>query len=152
MGYINGKSHNDKGFDDSQSIPVNQYDTLTGQLIKEFGSITEASNETGMTKTGISRQCKKKKEPIVDYYFRFKNDIDILPTRNYDIGIYDYVTDELMGRAYNMKKAADMVGENPRNVQEDIYKGRKPLHKYQKRKYYFKQIPPLFIKTNEESK
>lgn len=147
MGYINGKSHNDKGFDDSQSIPVNQYDILTGQLIKEFGSITEASNETGMTKTGISRQCKNKKEPIVDYYFRFKNDIDVLPTRNCDIGIYDYVTDELIGRAYNMKKAADMVGEKPRNVQEDIYKGRKPHYKYQKRKYYFKQIPSLFIKT-----
>jgi hypothetical protein len=43
-----------------------------------------------------------------------------------------------------MKRAADIVGEKPRNVQEDIYKGRKPKYKYQNRDYYFKQIPTLW--------
>lgn len=144
MGYINGKSHNDRGFDDSQSIPVNQYDTLTGALIKEFGSIREAAKEAGMTVTGVSRQCKYKKEPITETYFRFRDDTDTLPTRDYDIGIYNYDTDDYVGRAFNMKRAADMVNEKPRNVQEDIYKGRKPKRKYQNRDYYFKQIPTLW--------
>lgn len=154
MGYINGKSHNDRGFDDSQSIPVNQYDTLTGTLIKEFGSIREAAKEVGMTVTGVSRQCKYKKEPITETYFRFRDDTDTLPTRDYDIGIYNYDTDDYVGRAFNMKRAADMVNEKPRNVQEDIYKGRKPKRKYQNRDYYFKQIPTLwtsmFMEVSDE--
>jgi hypothetical protein len=152
MGYINGKSHNDRGFDDSQSIPVNQYDTLTGTLIKEFGSIREAAKEVGMTVTGVSRQCKYKKEPITETYFRFRDDADTLPTRDYDIGIYNYDTDDYVGRAFNMKRAAEMVGEKPRNAQEDIYKGRKPQRKFKKRDYYFKQIPTLFSDQRDEVK
>jgi hypothetical protein len=152
MGYIDGKSHNDRGFDDSQSIPVNQYDTLTGTLIKEFGSIREAAKEVGMTVTGVSRQCKYKKEPITETYFRFRDDADTLPTRDYDIGIYNYDTDDYVGRAFNMKRAAEMVGEKPRNAQEDIYKGRKPQRKFKKRDYYFKQIPTLFSDQRDEVK
>lgn len=144
MAFDNGKAHNDKGFDDSQSMPVNQYDTLTGILIKEFGSINEAAKEVGMTVTGIARQCKYKKETITETYFRFKDDTDTLPARDYDIGIYNYDTDDYVGRAFNIKRAADMVNEKPRNVQEDIYKGRKPKRKLQNRNYYFKQIPTLW--------
>ena len=147
MGFDNGKSHNDKGFDDSQSIPVNQYDTLTGALIKEFGSIREAAKEVGMTATGISMQCRYKKEPITEFYFRFREDNDTLPSRVFDIGIYDFDTDAFIKRAYNAKKAADAVGEKQRNVQEDIYKGHKPYRKFKNRKYYFKQIPTLFAEV-----
>lgn len=152
MGFDNGKSHNDKGFDDSQSIPVNQYDTLTGSLIKEFGSIKEAAREVGITDTGISRQCRFKKEPITETYFRFRDDTDVLPTRNCDIGVYSYDTDIFIGRAFNIKRAAEMVGEKPRNAQEDIYKGRKPLRKFKNRCYYFKQIPTLFSNQRDEVK
>lgn len=144
MAFDNGKAHNDKGFDDSQSMPVNQYDTLTGTLIKEFGSINEAAKEVGMTVTGIIRQCRYKKESITETYFRFRDDTDTLPKRDYDIGIYNYDTDDYVGRAFNIKRAADMVNEKPRNVQEDIYKGRKPKRKFQNRNYYFKQIPTLW--------
>lgn len=144
MAYDNDKACNDKGFDDSQSKPVNQYDTLTGTLIKEFGSTREAAKDVGMTVSGISRQCKFKKNPITETYFRFREDTDILPTRDCDIGVYSYDTDEFVGRAYNIKRAAEMVNERPRNVQEDIYKGRKPKRKFQNRNYYFKKIPTLW--------
>ena len=149
MAYDNGKACNDKGFDDSQSKPVNQYDTLTGTLIKEFGSTREAAKDVGMTVSGISRQCKFKKNPITETYFRFREDTDILPTRDCDIGVYSYDTDEFVGRAYNIKRAAEMVNERPRNAQEDIYKGHKP--KYKARDYYFKKIPTLYsVKVNSD--
>lgn len=147
MAFDNGKAHNDKGFDDSQSKPVNQYDTLTGALIKEFGSTREAAKEVGMTVSGISRQCRFKKNPITETYFRFREDTDTLPTRDCDIGVYSYDTDEFVGRAYNIKRAADMVNEKVRNAQEDIYNGRKP--KYKARDYYFKKIPTLYSKEGK---
>lgn len=149
MAFDNGKAHNDKGFDDSQSIPVKQYDTLTGKLIREFGSVREASKAVGMTVTGILRQCKNKTDTITDTYFRFSNDEDYLPKRKYDIGVFDFQTDELIGRGFNIKRAANMVGENARNAQQDLYNGRKPKRTF-KRKFYFSQISPLFSEEVSE--
>lgn len=66
---------NDKGFDDSQSQSVCLFD-LNGKLIDTFGSISIASQQTGVTKTGISYQCKHKvrntnKRPKCGFYFRY---------------------------------------------------------------------------------
>jgi hypothetical protein len=54
--YKDGLAKNDLGWDDSQSIPVCQFD-LQGNLIKKYGSVSECSRETGITKTGILYQC-----------------------------------------------------------------------------------------------
>ena len=65
---------NAKGFDDSQSIAVSMYDKTTGELLKEFGSLREASRETGIKLSTIFHQvrseCMPRKHKV---YFRYSN-------------------------------------------------------------------------------
>lgn len=70
--FNDGLARNDKGFKDSQSFPVAQFD-LDGVFIKSYGSTSIASELTGLTKTGILYQCKHKMKtkPRCGYYFRF---------------------------------------------------------------------------------
>ena len=65
-------AHNDKSWDDSQSIHVCQFD-LQGNLIKKFGSVGEASRELGVTKTTILNQCNHnvKTKPRCGFWFRY---------------------------------------------------------------------------------
>lgn len=64
---------NDKGYEDSQSKPVNMYN-LNGDIISSYGSITIASKETGIPKNTIARHCKEciipRKHKV---YFRYQN-------------------------------------------------------------------------------
>lgn len=67
---------NDKGYDDSQSMPVNMYDTKTNKFLNSFGSISEAHRITGIDKTTISRQCRYHRPVRKEVYFRFQDDDD----------------------------------------------------------------------------
>lgn len=64
---------NDKGFEDSQSIPVCVFDVQTRELIKVYGSMREARRETGISLTGIEYQCEHKvvSKPRKGLYFRY---------------------------------------------------------------------------------
>lgn len=75
--YAHGLSHNDKGFDDSQSMPVTVFDK-DGNKICDYGSVSIAAAELGMTKTGILYQCnhKMKTKPRKGNIFRFKEEAD----------------------------------------------------------------------------
>ena len=75
--YNHGLMVNDKGFDDSQSVPVSVFD-LKGNHIQDYGSVSIAAEETGMTKTGILFQCKHlmKSKPRKGKQFRFKSEYD----------------------------------------------------------------------------
>lgn len=66
---------NKKGYEDEQSIPICQFD-INGNFIRSFGSISEASKFTKMTKTGISQQCnhKIKTIPRKGFYYRFEKE------------------------------------------------------------------------------
>lgn len=66
---------NRKGYEDEQSIPICQFD-INGNFIRSFGSISEASKFTKMTKTGISQQCnhKIKTIPRKGFYYRFEKE------------------------------------------------------------------------------
>lgn len=72
-----GLAHNDKGFDDSQSMPVSVFD-LKGNHIQDYGSVSIAAQETGMTKTGILFQCNHlmRTKPRKGMIFRFKSEYD----------------------------------------------------------------------------
>lgn len=72
-----GLAHNDKGYDDSQSMPVCCFD-LSKNLIADYGSVQLAAKATGMTPSGILYQCnhKLKTKPRKEYYFRFKEEYD----------------------------------------------------------------------------
>lgn len=75
--YEEGMAHNDKSWDDSQSIHVCQF-TLQGELLTKFGSVGEASRQTGITKTTILNQCnhKVKTKPRCGYWFRYLSEYE----------------------------------------------------------------------------
>lgn len=72
-----GMATNDSGWEDSQSIHVCQFD-LNGNLLKKYGSISECSRETKITKTGIIYQCNHqvKTKPRCGYYFRYLSEYE----------------------------------------------------------------------------
>lgn len=71
--FDNGLAINTKGFEDSQSIAVNKYD-LEGKILKEYGSMREASKEENIPLSTILNQCKNKTYPRkYNFYFRYTN-------------------------------------------------------------------------------
>ena len=78
--YDDGLVHTDKGFDDSQSLPVVIFD-VNLNLIKINGSVSITSQEYGVTKGCILYQCKHKvkdinKKPRCGLYFRFLSEYE----------------------------------------------------------------------------
>lgn len=75
--YDDGLARNAKGYEDSQSKPIYVFD-LQGKLVASYGSISEASKDLGITKTGISMQCRNgvRTKPRCGYYFKFQSDCD----------------------------------------------------------------------------
>lgn len=73
--YRYGFAQNASGYEDSQSYPVSMYN-LDGELIANFGSITEASKNTKIPKNTIARHCKKKIVPRKHkFYFRYQTEV-----------------------------------------------------------------------------
>ena len=72
--FDDGLAKNDKGYDDSQSNPVIMFETATNKKINEYGSICEASKQTGISKNTISRQAKYKRPVRKPFYFRYADD------------------------------------------------------------------------------
>lgn len=74
-----GLAKNAKGYEDSQSIAVYCFD-MSKNLLKDYGSVGEASKALGVTKTTILNQCNHnvKTFPRCGYYFRFKKEYDNL--------------------------------------------------------------------------
>lgn len=67
---------NDKGYDDSQSIQVVCLDK-NGNFIKEYGSISIAHKELGVSKSTIKRQIEHQHNSMrCGYYFRSKEEYD----------------------------------------------------------------------------
>lgn len=66
---------NDKGYEDSQSHPIDVFD-MEDNLLYKFGSITQANKELGVSKSTIMRQCKgeTKGRPRCGYKFRFQEE------------------------------------------------------------------------------
>lgn len=68
---------NDKGWDDSQSIPVCSFN-LQGELLQKYGSVGEAHRDLNITKTTILNQCnhKVKTKPRCGYWFRYLSEYE----------------------------------------------------------------------------
>lgn len=74
--YADGLAKTDKGFNDSQSMAIVQFSRETQEVLNIFGSVSIASQETNVTKSGILYQAKHKvKNPLYNnkcpYFFRF---------------------------------------------------------------------------------
>jgi len=118
---------NDKGYDDSQSKPVNIYNTHTNELIGSYGSLKDAVRLTGLSLTTLSRQAKYKRPTRKDFYCRYQDDIDVnAPTV---VGMFDFDTDELLETFVNYRQASKKTGFNSKTIHSQCKKGRKPLIK-----------------------
>lgn len=74
--FDDGLARNDKGWNDSQSIPVCCFDSTTKEFLCYYGSVSEAYKATGVTKTGILHQCNNRpaKGFRKGFIFRYKAD------------------------------------------------------------------------------
>lgn len=115
---------NDKGFDDSQSSPVNMYDTLTNKLLGTYGSIKEAGRLTGISTTTIARQAKYHRPVRKPFYFRYADDKTTVI--NKIIGMFDRNTDKLLGTYFSPANAAKETGYNEKTISQQLRLGRKP--------------------------
>ena len=133
--YDDGLLLNDKGFDDSQSIPCTCYDTLTNKLIGHYGSISIASESLGITKTGILHHINNPNAPIRKkcYCVKFKEN----PIPHDVIGRFDFNTDEEIDRFVNIGIASKETNISDSVISSQIAKG-KP--KWTKNEFYFKKI------------
>lgn len=70
--YRDGLARNDRGYEDSQSMPVIVYDRNFNE-IGRYGSVSECSRALGITKTAILYSCKNEvsSKSKSGYYFRF---------------------------------------------------------------------------------
>lgn len=135
--YDDGLNSNDKSWDDSQSTPVEEYDSLTNKKLAVYGSISEAHRITGINQTTIARQCRYKRPRYTRTrtYFRFLGDETTI-TRHVIIA-YDFETNEEVGRYLNLNQAEKITGIPAKNIQHQVKANRKP--KWTKYKIYFLQ-------------
>ena len=105
---------NDKGYDDSQSKPVTMFNTYTNEEIGRYGSICEASRETGIEKNTIARQAKYKKPVRKPFYFRFQDDASA--EQPVFVIQYDLLTHKEIGRYFNTFEAARQTGINYKTI------------------------------------
>lgn len=103
--------------------PVYQYD-LEGTMIKMFESATQASRETGISQTDISRVCRGERKSAGGFQWRFVKDnlnIKIEPIKRVRTGekkiVYQYNSNhELIAVFDGVREAAQQLNINPSNL------------------------------------
>lgn len=125
---------NAKGEEDSQAYPVVMFDTYTNKELNRYGSASIASQETGIPKNTILRQCKYKKPVRKQYYFRFQSDETITPPPV--VVRYDYFTDEVLGVFYNAADASNKTGIGSATILCQCQLKRKPKHTPKSKTYF----------------
>lgn len=129
---------NDSGFEDSQSKPVAMFETKTNKLLNEYGSISEAHKQTGISKSTIARQAKYKRPIRKEFYFRYLDDDSAKVEEHFIIGMFDYETDKLLETFINCSQASNQTGFQEKTIAYHINIGRKP--KVNNLNVYFKKI------------
>ena len=128
-----GLLKNDVGYVDSQSQPVNMYNTYTNELLASYGSCRLASKATGIPLGTILRQAKYHRPVRKPFYFRFQDDVtaDKPPL----VIQYDLETDVEIARFYNVAEASNATGISDTVISEQCSSGLKP--KWSKSGTYF---------------
>lgn len=127
---------NDRGWEDSQSMPVSMYDFYTNRHISDYGSAGEASRATGVNESTILRQCRyhrPMKYGQRPFYFRFLGDETTLV--NPVIIAFDFDTDRKIGEYLSYNDASKQTGVPVRTVAQQVKMNRKP--KWSKSNIYF---------------
>ena len=127
---------NKKGFEDSQSIPCECYDTLTNEHIGTYGSLSIAEEETGVTVAGIMFQLNNPDAPIrkSKYFVPYG-----CPSRPHTIVCqYDFETDKEIKRFTTAGKASKETGIAEQTINQQIKLDKKP--NWSKTGTYFTKI------------
>lgn len=132
--FDDGLAKNDKGFDDSQSLPVIMYNTYTNERVKEFGSCREAHRETKIPLNTICRQAKYKRPSRKPFYFRY---IDDECTFYEVVGMFNYDSDALIRTFINCSQASDETGISERTICQQTKTGKPSI---KRNEVYFKRI------------
>ncbi len=125
---------NNKGYQDSQSLPVVMFDTYTNKEIGRYGSATQAAKQTKITLNTILRQCKYKKPVRKPFYFRFQSDPMITPPPV--VVQYDYETNKEIGRYYNIAEATRQTGIKESVISYQCNMRKKPSYRSKSNTYF----------------
>lgn len=124
---------NDKGKEDSQSKPVNMYETTTNKLLGEYGSCQEAARLTGCPVSTICRQAKYHRPTRKLWYFRFKDDPSA--SANTIVGMFDCKSYRLLKSFFNVNEAARQTGYNTKTISQQCQ-----LKSNSTTQYYFRYL------------
>lgn len=124
---------NDKGREDSQSMPVNMYETITNRLLGEYGSCKEAARMTGLPMTTICRQAKYHRPTRKPWYFRFPDD----PTAQVNrlVGMFDSKTAKLIATYCSVADAARQTGYSSKTIAQQCRR-----NSFSTTAYYFRYL------------
>lgn len=130
-----GLCRNDKGYEDSQSIPVIMYDSLTRKEVRRFGSMREASRCTGYDVGLVKAQATTHTKRIkLKEYFRFESDGNVDPPRI--VIQYDYDTDKEISRFLNSGDASKKTGIADSTINTQCNNNVKPKYRSRNGSYF----------------
>lgn len=91
---------------------INKYDYLSGKLLQQYESITDAACDNDLTYVSVMKMLQQDllKYPRRDYYFGYK------PKRRWVIRCYDNESRYLLGVYKNIKDAAAKTGVNAQHI------------------------------------
>ena len=133
---------NDNGKNDSQSLPVNMYETTTNKLLGEYESCKEASRLTGCSPTTILRQARYHRPVRKPWYFRFRDDPSSATNRI--VGMFSSASDELLTSFFNISEAARQTGYNSKTIAQQCQ-----LFMHSTTAYYFRYLTTQCTSDNK---
>ena len=91
---------------------INKYDYLSGELLQQYESITDAASDNNLTYVSVMKMLQQNmlKYPRRDYYFGYK------PKKRWVIRCYDNESRYLLGIYKNIKDAAVKTGVNAQHI------------------------------------
>ena len=91
---------------------INKYDYLSGKLLQQYESITDAASDNNLTYVSVMKMLQQDllKYPRRDYYFGYK------PKKRWVIRCYDNESRYLLAVYKNIKDAAAKTGVNAQHI------------------------------------
>lgn len=97
---------------------INKYDYMSGKLLQQYSSISEATKDNNVTYVSVMKQLQQDmlKYPRCDYYFGYA------PKKRWIVVCYDNETRLELGRYKNIKDAAAQTGVDAQQISWQVRK------------------------------
>ena len=97
---------------------INKYDYMSGKLLQQYESISEAAKDNNLTYVAVMKQLQQDvlKYPRRDYYFGYK------PKKRWIIVCYDNETRYELGRYKNLQDADENTGVSWQQISWQVRK------------------------------